>query len=181
MRTIITTSMLLFIGASIAIGQEDAPSSDRQAVSSYNYTVRQVINESEQEVTEYLEDGTPINNKIVRSYRSSTLRANFIAQWMFIRQNGRIINFWGARIVRLEADSPLRALGVRSGDVITRLDGIQVWKGMYKEEGQPWQLIQMEEHFGQTEVRFINQGTQQVRVGQINLDSHQDDVNPLPP
>ena len=52
MRTIITTSMLLFIGASIAIGQEDAPSSDRQAVSSYNYTVRQVINESEQEVTE---------------------------------------------------------------------------------------------------------------------------------
>lgn len=172
--------MILLAGASIAIGQDDVPRADREAVSSYQYTV-QVERGNEQEVTEYLEDGTTRAYQINRSYRSPNLRANFLAQWMFIRQNGRIVKFWGARIVRLEADSPLRSLGVRTGDVITRLDGVPVWKGMFKEEGQPWQLIQLEEHYGQTEVRFIIQGTQQVRVGQINLDSHHDDVTPLPP
>lgn len=92
MRTLRLTFMILLAGASIAVGQDDVPRADREAVSSYQYTV-QVERGSDQEVTEYLEDGSTRAYQINQSYRSSNLRANFLAQWMFIRQNGQIVKF----------------------------------------------------------------------------------------
>jgi hypothetical protein len=125
--------------------------------------------------------GEPRWSTLDQAYSSRTLRGVFLAQWMYIQQNGRTVLFWGARILQLEADSPLRALGVRPGDVITRLDGIPIWRGMYREQGGPWQIVELEQHFGMTETRFIIRGTQQVRVGQMNLDTYPDDPMPLPP
>jgi len=52
---------------------------------------------------------------------------------------------------------------------------------MYKESGGPWQVVELDNHFGQTEVRYIARGTHQVRVGQINIDTTEDDSSPLPP
>jgi hypothetical protein len=121
-------------------------------------------------------DRTPIEG-----YRSNSLRGSFRAQWMYIIQGGKRTTFWGARVLRLDADSPLRTLGLMQGDVITRLDGLPIWRGMYKEDGREWQVIELDNHFGHTEVRYIVQGTHQVRVGQINIDTSIDDGAPLPP
>ena len=92
MRTLIATSIILLTGVSNVIGQDDVPHSDREAVSSYQYSV-QVERGEEQEVLEYLEDGTTRAYQINRAYRSPNLRGNFLAQWMFIRQNGSIVRF----------------------------------------------------------------------------------------
>lgn len=115
-------------------------------------------------------------------YYSPTLRGHFRAQWLFIRQNGRQITFWGARIVHLDADSPVRQIGLSPGDVITRLDGIPVARGMYREGGGPWQIVQMEQHFGRTEVRYILRGTNHVAIGDMMLDGvfPGDGENPFP-
>ena len=71
------------------------------------------------------------------------------------------------------------------GDVVTRLDGIPIWTNMYKEQGRPWQLVQLEQHYGRTEVRYILRGTDQVRVGDMMLDGTIDegfeDAVPVPP
>jgi hypothetical protein len=116
------------------------------------------------------------------AYYSHTLRGHFRAQWMFINQRGRRVTFWGARILSLDIDSPLRDLGLSPGDVITRLDGISIARNMLRENGGPWQLVQMERHFGRTEVRYIHPGTNRVYVGDIMLDGHwPDDPNPIPP
>lgn len=107
-------------------------------------------------------------------YRSNTLGGTFLAQWMYIRVNGQTHTFWGARALSLDVQSPLRTLGMRSGDVVTRLDGTPIWVGMHQRNGV-WQIPELEEHFGTTDVRFILQGTNRVRVGQIVLDFHDDD------
>jgi hypothetical protein len=104
------------------------------------------------------------------TYYSATLRGHFRAQWMFIRHQGRQINFWGARIIHLDPDSPVRQLGLSPGDVITRLDGVPVARGMFREDDGPWQIVQMERHFGRTEVRYIHRGTNWVNVGDMMLD-----------
>lgn len=129
--------------------------------------------------------GGPARYMIRDVYYSPNLRGHFRAQWMYIIQNGRQVNFWGARIVHLDFDSPLRQIGVSSGDVITRLDGVPVWKRMYRESRGPWQLVQMEQHYGRTEVRYILRGTHQVRIGDMMLDGYVpdgfNDANPIPP
>jgi hypothetical protein len=101
-------------------------------------------------------------------YHSATLGAVFRTEWMYILQNGQQITFWGARITRLNVDSPLHALAVRVGDVITRLDGIRISTDMYQDNGI-WQLPECERHFGRTEVRYIITGTNTVRIGDTML------------
>jgi len=108
-------------------------------------------------------------------YYSANLHGFFRAEWMSLPVNGRVASFWGARIASLQPDSPLLSLGVRPGDVITRLDGLPISLGMFRTEGGPWQITQLENHFGATEVRFVIQGNPYVRVGQINIDN--DDFN----
>lgn len=117
-----------------------------------------------------------------QSYFSPTLKGHFLAQWMYVTINGRRIEFWGARIVRLEPGSALRQLGLHPGDVITRLDGIAIWRDMYKEPGRAWQLVEMENHFGRTEVRFIHRGQNRVQIGDIMLDgTYPDGINDIDP
>lgn len=58
---------------------------------------------------------------------------------------------------------------------------LPIWRGMFKEPGKQWQFVELENHSGQTEVRYIARGTHQVRVGKINIDSSEDDSSPLPP
>jgi hypothetical protein len=101
-------------------------------------------------------------------YHSPTLGAVFHTEWMYILQNGQQITFWGARITKLNVDSPLHALGVRAGDVITRLDGIRISTGMYS-DNDVWQLPECERHFGRTEVRYIITGINAVKIGDIML------------
>ena len=105
------------------------------------------------------------------TYRSPALRGDFLAQRLFIYQQGRRIEFWGARIVRMSPDSPLRQLGARPGDVVTRLDGTPIWHNMFKREDGAWQVVELERHFGNTVVRWIVQGTHRVRVGTMNIDT----------
>lgn len=120
-----------------------------------------------------------------QAYYSPTLRGHFLAQWMFITHRGQRILFWGARIVHIEHDSPLRQLGLNPGDVITRLDGIPIWRGMYREPGKPWQIVELENHFGRTEVRYILRGSNRVRIGDMMLDGSipegHDDLVPIRP
>ncbi len=166
-----------------ALGQEvevAAPAPDAEAVATDEFEVpameRREIGPG---------SGGPARYMIRDVYYSPNLRGHFRAQWMYIIQNGRQVNFWGARIVHLDFDSPLRQIGVSSGDVITRLDGVPVWKRMYRESRGPWQLVQMEQHYGRTEVRYILRGTHQVRIGDMMLDGYVpdgfNDANPIPP
>jgi len=104
------------------------------------------------------------------TYYSPTLRGRFRAQWMFIRRGGSQVNFWGARVVQLDYDSPVRQLGLAPGDVITRLDGLSIANGMFRQDGGPWQIVELDNHFGRTEVRFIHRGSHQVRIGDMMLD-----------
>lgn len=103
------------------------------------------------------------------TYRSDTLEADFLTEWMRITQNGTSYTFWGARITSMDPSSPLKALGVRNGDVITRLDGLKISRNMKKVRGI-WQLPELERHFGRTEVRYIISGTSRVRIGDIVID-----------
>jgi len=104
------------------------------------------------------------------TYYSPTLRGRFRAQWMYIRRGSSQVNFWGARVVQLDYDSPVRQLGVAPGDVITRLDGLSIANGMFRQDGGPWQIVELDNHFGRTEVRFIHRGSNQVRIGDMMLD-----------
>lgn len=119
---------------------------------------------------------------VASGYRSHTLRGTFRMQWMYIVQRGRMVTFWGARIISLEADSPVWQLGVRPGDVLTRLDGVPLWRGMRRGRDGEWDIPEMERHYGATEVRYIRQGQHIVRVGQMVLDGgHWDDGSGLEP
>jgi hypothetical protein len=162
--------------------EADIPAPDGEAIAADQFDVAIPTMETK----EAAPGSTGPRRYIIRdAYYSPNLRGHFRAQWMFIRQQGRQINFWGARIIHLDADSPLRQVGVSPGDVITRLDGIPVWKRMYREQARPWQLVQLEQHYGRTEVRFILRGTNQVRIGDMMLDGYVpdgfDDVIPIPP
>ena len=119
---------------------------------------------------------------IPRGYHSETLGGTFVAEWMYLEVKNRTVLFWGARILSLDVRSPLRSLGVRPGDVITRLDETPVGYGMYLRNGV-MQIPELEEHYGTTDVRFIQQGVSRVRVGQIVIDHHSDDegFDPLGP
>ncbi|MBL8825347.1 MAG: hypothetical protein JNM18_00080 [Planctomycetaceae bacterium] len=111
---------------------------------------------------------------VPQGYRSPTLQGTFRAERMYIAPNGNYIEFIGARILSLDPQSPMWALGVRVGDVITRLDGIEIWQGAYNRNGV-WRLPELENHFGSTDVRYILHGQSRVRVGQIVLDTNDND------
>lgn len=104
-------------------------------------------------------------------YRSETLRATFRTDWMkMTTKSGRDIEFWGARIVQLDPDSPLQALGLQVNDVVTRLDELSVAIGMTRRGASaPWKLVQMEKHFGPTKVRYIFHKTTSVRETTVDL------------
>lgn len=104
---------------------------------------------------------------VVDSYYSPRLRANLHLERMSIP--GQV--FYGARIVGMEWDSPLRHLHLQLGDVVTRLDGIPVSMNMYRVGGPEgyWALPQIEKHYGHTEVRYIRSGTTRVVNGWVDL------------
>ena len=98
------------------------------------------------------------------SYYSPRLKARFLLQQMSIPGH----NFWGARIVDMDWNSPLRNIGLNVGDVVTRLDGVRVSTGMYQQNDfstgmQFWAIPQMEKHYSFTHVRFIRTGTTMVQ------------------
>ena len=113
--------------------------------------------------------GGTVPRKLVPSFRSDCLRASFIAQWMYLELPQGHREFWGTRIVQIDPQSPLRTLGLRAGDVLTRLDGIQVASGMYRQGNEPWQIPELERHYGLTEVRYIVTHTHSVQIGSIDL------------
>lgn len=88
---------------------------------------------------------------------------------MAITQGGQKVSFWGARITSVDQFSPIRALGVRPGDVITRLDGIPIGNGIQQTQNGEWIAPELDRHFGDTEVRFIISGTNKVNIGKIMI------------
>lgn len=165
--------------ATIARGQDDegVPPPDAEAASVDEFVPAQVVAEG---AAEAAQAGQPQAGQhgyaqqwVVQGggvYYSPTLRGHFRAQWLFMQRGGRQFRFWGARVIHLDFHSPLRQIGLSPGDVITRLDGISVARGMFHEAGQPWQMVQMEQHFGRTEVRYIIRGTNVVQCGDMMLD-----------
>jgi hypothetical protein len=70
----------------------------------------------------------------------------------------------------MDPTSPLAGLGLRIGDVVTRLDGIRISRHMYRASpGAEWTIPELDRHYGGTEVRYIFTGTQTVNVGWIVL------------
>jgi len=115
-------------------------------------------------------------HRAVDSYYSPNLRANLFAEWMYIIDRyGRQHTFWGVRIVGMDPDSPLKGLpGVRLGDVVTRLDGIPIARGMYRRGGNRYfEVPQAEGHYARTEVRWIRSGTHEVLIDRIFIDRGQ--------
>ncbi len=168
-------ALFLTLFSSNLFAQDEQPAPEADAVDSTEYVVVASAGASADS------GGAVYESAIYQKYRSASLRRDFVAQWMYVDQGGRRATFWGARIIRLDSDSTLRSLGVRSGDVIARLDGPPIWRGIFKEPGKQWQLVELENHFGLTEVRYIARGTHQVRVRQINNDSSDDYSSSLPP
>jgi len=101
--------------------------------------------------------------------RADSLGGTFLIQRMSINQNGMNVLFWGARIVSLDRNSPLKTLGVRNGDVITRLDGLRLDNGLFKNKDGDWIAPELDRHFGETEVRYIISGTNKVLIGEVSL------------
>lgn len=108
-------------------------------------------------------------------YRSKCLRGNFLGGPMYIVLDGKKVSFWGARIFSLADDSPLRKLGMRPGDVLTRLDGVTLDTEKFEKE-RVWQLPELERHYGPTEVRWIKVGSHRVNVDQLDLGDAPADV-----
>lgn len=102
------------------------------------------------------------------SYRSDVLQGNFVGKPMFVLIDRKKLEFWGARAVGLDPESPLRKFGFEVGDVLTRLDGITVDTEKFEERGV-WQIPELERHYGPTEVKWIKQGTHAVNVDQLDL------------
>lgn len=113
-------------------------------------------------------------------YRSDSLGGEFHGQQMYVNLNGTRALFWGARALSLDPDSPLHDLRIRLrngavvqfgvGDVISRLDGVYLSNRKFM-QGNVWQMPELDRHFGDTEVRWIKQGTHNVFIGQIFLDN----------
>ena len=83
-------------------------------------------------------------------------------------------NFWGARIVEMNLDSPLRQINLQLGDVLTRLDGIRISDARFQINdfatgALVWQMPQMEKHYSLTQVRFIRSGQQHAQELAVDL------------
>jgi hypothetical protein len=177
------TCSAIFSLNGVAIGQDETgPRPDGEAIAAESWDQPREV-----EATSRVESGVAATyrTRYPMAYFSPTLKGHFLAQWMYVTDRGRRINFWGARIVRIEHDSPVRQLGLNPGDVITRLDGIPIWRDMFREAGKPWQIIEFENHFGRTEVRYILRGANRVRIGDMMLDGTVtdgfDDLEPVRP
>lgn len=80
------------------------------------------------------------------------------------------LTFAGARIVQMQPGSPLTQIGLRPGDVITRLDNTKIDTGKWpNQDGCYWMLPQFERHFGMTTVRYIRSGTTDVVDQSLDL------------
>ena len=105
--------------------------------------------------TRQLVVGNPFDNQL--AYFSPRLGARFAIHTV---QIPGFSPFRAARLVsRPEQGSPLAQLGLRQGDVITRLDGIPASN-----------LQQLEQHILDTTVRFVRAGSQAVQEGTIMID-----------
>jgi len=106
-------------------------------------------------------------------YRSDKLGGEFVGKRMKItvggNANGQSYIFFGARVLQLDRDSPLRRLGMVEGDVITRLDGNTLDIGMSM-AGTRQYLPELDQHYGLTDIRWIKQGTSRVIVEKVQLD-----------
>jgi hypothetical protein len=177
LKTLLSLVALLLLGMP-AIAQ-DSPEPDEPAVDSTTPTETTYTSEivrqrkvlpNGQVAYESKEMQIPTN-----SYYSHKLKGHFRAEWMFLNVNGEQTNFWGARIKRLDTDSAIKKLGLLPGDVLTRLDGIGIARGMYREQGQTWQISELDRHFGNTEVIYVIHNDNKARRGQINLGQDVDD------
>ena len=93
------------------------------------------------------------------AYFSNRLGARFLIQSI---QIGNYAPVMAARIVSDPmAGSPLAQLGLTTGDVITRLDGIPVTN-----------TAELERHIFDTKVRFVRAGSQFVSEGQMWVDQN---------
>jgi hypothetical protein len=125
--------------------------------------------------------GVPINSVEARDaalarlkrgevYASQRWLASFHLDEALVLPQFQGLGFAGARIVKIEQDSPLQRLGLKVGDVITRLDGTKVDTGRWpNQQGCYWMLPQFERHYGLTTVRFIRAGTTQVVDQTVDL------------
>lgn len=99
--------------------------------------------------------GNPYDNQL--AYFSPRLGARFAIQTV---QLGGFAPFRAARLVsRPEQGSPLAQIGLRQGDLLTRLDGIPAFN-----------LLQLEQHILDTTVRFVRTGSHAVQEGTIMVD-----------
>jgi hypothetical protein len=117
---------------------------------------------------------------------SSRLKAELRGEYLYIIQNRQKVNFWGARIVTLEPGSPLEALGLRVGDVITRLDNVRISEGMHLARESVtgrsyYKLPELDRHHSMTEVRYIKTGTHDVKIGRVDLGPPGDRAPAAPP
>ncbi|TWT95196.1 hypothetical protein Pla108_33390 [Botrimarina colliarenosi] len=125
--------------------------------------------------------GVPINSTEARDaalerlrrgevYESQRWRARFHLDEALQLPQFQGIVFAGARIVEIEEDSPLSQLGLKVGDVITRLDGTKIDTGRWpNQDGCYWMMPQFERHYGLTTVRFVRSGTTQVVDQTVDL------------
>ena len=95
------------------------------------------------------------NTGAVQGYYSGRLRGYFQLRNFHLPQYG---GFVAVRIASLDSDSPLREIGLRPGDVVTRLDGIAISN-----------LSELERHAYDTTVRFIRAGTQYVQSAEVYI------------
>ncbi len=109
-----------------------------------------------------------VNSNQPIGYYSPRLKAQLLLERVSIPG----YTFWGARIVYLQPDSPLRALNLNAGDMITRLDGIRIDRNKYwipLAGGGYWALPQIERHFGNTTIRHFHAGEHEVHDGTVRL------------
>lgn len=81
-------------------------------------------------------------------------------------------SFFAAKVVSMDPASPLRQIGFRLGDFITRLDNVKIAEGRYwveMEDQHYWMLPETERHYGHTEVRFVRDGALNAENVMIDL------------
>lgn len=95
------------------------------------------------------------NNGTIQGYYSPRLQGHFQLKNFYLPKYG---NFVAVRIASLDPDSPLRQIGLIAGDVVTRLDGVQIRS-----------LAELEVHAYDTGVRYIKAGSQYVQSAEVYI------------
>lgn len=107
------------------------------------------------------------------AYYSPRLKAQLLLQRLYIIQYGRRVDFWGARVVSMDHNSPLRHINrMGLGDVITRLDGVPIGRGASMDWNGVYSVPEAERHYARTQVRWIPTGTFNVYNHYTNLGPH---------